>query len=1584
MKGKADFETHPMVKFFEKLDYFQKHPHLLSTEVYHVLQNFQIDYEKILNSQKIWYKQTKITSILDDISYPKYFDAKFIRDSHLSFRTLSEIPDFIGAAVICESLGLLITSRDNFLPDIVEDLLSLFHKILDPIGRDATLYICPYIAMAVIDYKLLTQNICQLILISLLNRSQYTEDSTIEITCVKRIVTFLLQNKNPTPQIFELLTNLVDSSLGSYLKFEQDDMKNAIMAHVLMFDVYALKFFLKIANKLPNDLTVTAAQNVFEYLKNKRTSNASDFQDINIPIEKIDNFPCEIPGTQELEPSSDNKPSIILKSEIRDLSTNLNLFQSKLVGEKLSDIRGITSALLFSNPNTINLFLETIANCILSTDDNLFELIAISIKILRQIPDYCSLFQSVFFNAEIFNPRQTIFGPDIINPILSSLRSNVLNMMAENTQNNLITILFQKYANFPFFIADIAARLNMFTIRNMFVFTNVCLEIIINSLIKILKLFNDFPKESLDAISSIIIFISTFIEKSNSWAASQAFIKKYFFLLTDSMLQEVILAQLQELLNNSTFTFELPLSGLLTKLLEEDTVKNNNLIRRILLISCSSTNYNSNVYEIVKSLLDYFLEYLNRFPSHDILMVILNFLEVKVATSPEFFMSNKQKQILFNVIKKLEPNGINTETMDQLFALTQGSSYCPKPYSALKLLRPKFIIFLFICYAFEPDFWKILDILNQCILATPSNAESILRGYIPHCLLKFLSQEKEECQISTKSDHVFTIFIPDEHRDIAYNLFFNILILSSHTETNFQLISELYTYLAQGYTPKSKVLLKKFIDVISAQICSPLPQFVVGSEPIFSVRGNFTGILQRDFAITFWLKVDQKLLLANNPPIELFKIVDNNNSIFCLQINHNQIEVYFQDATRRSKVVLLSDPFKVCQWMHFAFSYNYEDQKFTNYFDSDNVKLSEFSRPNLGEISQINIGHTDMHYAELNFCFIGPFSFYGHQISQEFANKLAARETIGDPIFTSFYMRRMEQMNFTNGLVMYPSMKNYHMPLIEKLSAPSLKIILMSVFSKNTDHEYNLHILNLFEILTHRDFLFNDFNTEFYIIRTIRENMDEKLRTYSCFKLIKSIAMRSFSPAWMNELVLNPWMWLKSPDFKRIVKEWSGNIVGYNNVYPIALSTLSVDYYLLMTNNLLEKDVQEMLELTIKRLSIMKCTSKHAQLIIGLLKHDLSDELKIVLVRSLTPINVEKIVVLEFWKLLEFNSPIVNTEIVMMFIRMAQNFHLVSLGLVKKLRNMSNSIFDILFDLVPKIPDLFPFMLGLTLKYDDSDRRNKLCTLDPQKLSSGGPWFIFPVASLFMPGANVQSILMWISMNVQNESLDSITAIFVLFILLSSRTNQEIMSTFIEFLVSIILEGKITDENIIDRICFLTICSMMFRFENGASIGGKSTSLVKSHKELFSYVENSDTLASLILNNIDTIFDLPSRVLEKLPVYYDVLLNDKKKGLLLEERVFLANRILEKSKQERFILIEILSGFKKGRGVKNLADFKAQEKAINDAKIEFQMIVNAALHWINSKISIVKKDLAENIDTFMNQDFRVASDMIRERKEMMP
>ncbi|EAY09474.1 hypothetical protein TVAG_126350 [Trichomonas vaginalis G3] len=1576
MKSKADQEPSIMVQFFDNYTNILKNCQDFPPRLLQLFQHYQIDPEKVNQVQKLFNKRVKLSTILEEMNFPKYFDGDFIIANIVKTQETKIQQNMIDCGIILSALGFLILPKDQFQVHPLHNILLSFQHIELKLYEDVKCYITPYLIQTAIDYHLNSENIFQSALIILLNRKSITLDNPMEAACIKKSFSRLLQLQNITPTSFELMIQIFDSPFAESIDLQSDYMKKMLMEKFLTIIIPSIKLFLKICHKLPNEAVQSVVENMVEYIKSLKPP---EFNVILDPVQNIPNFPSEIVGNAPVEPFVDTRPPLVMKSEIRGVMTDAELFSTVLSKSTLDVLEGIISAMHIAKISMQSKIFEQMHEIISKSSENhILYLCEISVILLKQFPRWAHFFEETFFNSKVFIPTQTLFGPQIINPVLSSLRTNVLNLMAKNQNHTLINLLLQKFANFPFFIADLTARLNWSTISNPNVFTNTTLDIIFKALTKILKILPNFETECYDAIISIVSFITIFISTSNSWTKASSFLQKYLYLSTDSLLQEIVLSHLEILLMRATCQFEIPLSDLLDQLSKDNTEKSNNLIRRILIICCNASRYNVNDYGIIKPLIDYFLLYLIRFPSHEILMHILYFFQVKTAQSNDFYIKPNQIQTLEQILDILEPVNINNQTLDMLLALVQGSTYCPKPYTTILFRRPKFVTLIFKLYSKKRDFWRVLKILNDCILTTPGNSDPLVKESIDLLLLKYLTSETEESIVSISELTKITMFIPENQREIVFNLFSNIINFASHKERTNALISELYSYFGKGYTPKSLDFLNRITDLMSFQLAMPYPVFNPGCDLIFTALGNFTNFFSKDFTFSVWLKVDQKLILPGSPPIELIHAYDNQGGMFIIQINHNQVEIVFQDQVKRTKVTLLVDPFKTVQWEHYAFSYNFSKQMFTNYFGIDNSRMSEFSRPSLGEIKTIKFGKTDMVSDEINSCYIGSFALYDHFIDQNFANSLATRETLGNPICYSGCFKKFGSIKFESGITMHPNVKYYNMPFIEYVSLPKYRLLLVKVFESNTDQKFNILMLNLLQLLTLKDYHDFDLECERYLSYNIGFLMKDYLKTFSSYRACKEIATVDPTGFWIMELVINPWIWVKTKDFSQIVKDWSRNVFDLVRNSPNLLSTLAVDYMLMCQHNMLSNELKSELELVLIRMGYCISTPLHAMRLVGLMQMNIGDDLKIILLRTLSNVQLKKITINQFWKLIETSSDPVCVEIILMFLRtMPHSFHIVSLGVVKMLKNRCGQIFDLMFGLLPEHPDLYPLLLGLALRPEDEERRQKVFAADPMQLTAMGTWYLFPIISMFLPNANVQTVLMWIVTNITSSSKDTITAIFSLLLLLSSRQNHDILTLFIEMTGEIAFEGKLLEPNSLDRLFLFTFASIFFRFENGVTVANKSTGIVQTFKDVYTYSPDSDSVASLHLNSIDSLFDILSRQLERLPLYFDVILDDKLQ-LKLEERAVAALRLLEKC-PSRKEFGNVIYAFRTKSPSLSLEQFKRREKTIEDAKAEFHQTFTESLKWMIGQIIPVKNDLLVNIDESFDQEAAIARDLIQKR-----
>ena len=927
-------------------------------------------------------------------------------------------------------------------------------------------------------------------------------------------------------------------------------------------------------------------------------------------------------------------------------------------------------------------FLDIFPQYSLLFEDFIFPRIALPSR--QQTFTFVQIMQYMPFIAVFYDNRETVFGPYKMRKIANMMRTRFLLCFNQCEKSSFLQRLIFLYRNCPFLLSDIFARTmknNIRVFKAKSIFQQEIVQIIFQNILNVISYLNIHTEECEIALRINIDLITFFILKTDVWTHAVDFITNYFSLLTSPLLQDVILHQCELLLLNinntnkdSMKTIVPPISSLLSYLMarmlgstEQFTIQQipsndsseyfyksdelmslplsaqmstNNLtnkmqielFKRILMMCSKCVRENNDCIDIVFEFISYFFRFLKCYPSEKVLYAILDILMVKVSMSKyDFGLSDEHIQILIDVMKQLEPLQMKQKTLNKFLSLAQGTTYIlplhGKFRSCFLITRPKFATLLFHVFGFEQNFADLLKILNDSIVMTEGNSVALSNADIDQILLNFLCDDNERSKILYESpNHPIEsyLFIRQKDRIHAVNLFINII----KNRPRERIIAKLIEHLTHVYNYRSLALLEKLTNACYNQIeTQPFPSFIMSGEPICKVETNFNfnSFFNREFTITFWLKIDSKLLYEYSDEkqyIELLNVKDSkvDHYSFSLFYKNGDISACLEEPEKKTQVPLIFDAVPTNQWIHFAFNYTKgKDGKyyFVNYRNEEEPKMSEFTKIAFTEVKELHFCDKSPKGKSLRYGFLGPFSFYYTGLSYPDIVHLSREPMItsirNNCIFSSFQVdspnaqfntqipQYMSNFTIPNAGIQPPYdysgntsptssphkkkfqtiYKQVYVPVPIKakqelfttytLSVNELKQSLVKSLSTSTCVNMMLNSLVdpnikmefVYYILSILEFsLLSHDSVSTSIVKQISHIKRKEFHEFKMYRMFTRI--NPDMDNWRDLLVFTPWLWMKC--FPQVLNDWS--TLQYKNCPLATKEKLVIDYYILYSDYL--------------------------------------------------------------------------------------------------------------------------------------------------------------------------------------------------------------------------------------------------------------------------------------------------------------------------------------------------------------------------------------------------------------------------------
>ena len=383
------------------------------------------------------------------------------------------------------------------------------------------------------------------------------------------------------------------------------------------------------------------------------------------------------------------------------------------------------------------------------------------------------------------------------------------------------------------------------------------------------------------------------------------------------------------------------------------------------------------------------------------------------------YCSMENKKFIFessdihNISQAVKKVGIRTKDADLFFALANGTITAPIPLSESLYRAPQHIKLIFACFGDSDDFDYFLQTLKESLEKSPKNAfyltesESKVGGKnnlltysnIQTFLTNYLKSENNEYQFSFEAGQKY-IFKTDN-----YKLVFDIFSLICNYLHDGKQLLNIFSYVFEFKNAKPKQDITSNVNSEKWQYITKMiiPKILQQSERIpgylFKINASTTCCkydhLSRNifnsFSISFWLRIDTKIIQTMDQPVQLFRFTDEKHRYLCVDLQYPNMELAFQDITHRVSVNLILNACISNQWHFYCLVFS-ETPKPTIYSfkDKDLPKKSDFIKiPFEGKNITFEVGGKLSKQPPIDiYSYIGEIRLFSQSLNQHIISEM--------------------------------------------------------------------------------------------------------------------------------------------------------------------------------------------------------------------------------------------------------------------------------------------------------------------------------------------------------------------------------------------------------------------------------------------------------------------------------------------------------------------------------------------------------------------------------------------------------------------
>lgn len=773
------------------------------------------------------------------------------------------------------------------------------------------------------------------------------------------------------------------------------------------------------------------------------------------------------------------------------------------------------------------------------------------IYMLKQKSDSILKVTPFIFNDTIFSKYNTIFSSNTLLECLAWFRIEVLKLMLKASIDK-VCLFVESLRDKHLLHAEIIIRILM--LQNLDEIQKIITkETVYSSFEVLLSLqhsLKDNEPEILDAMNAVLVFI-------NSITSNKVCCDKFFTLLSPSYVRGIINTTPYYFFSfvfneDFQFYFNIKIHSSLCELSNEVLDKIIPALKTAL-DSCLQVNdikyteigilffnqclkvveVNNRFAELISAdIITKFIKIMERKPSNSLLYDFFFLVAICSFISPNVSFSMDDEKTLKRIVKVLQ-----FKDLRPFFTLINRTTCAPIPLSQIMIRCPQFLRLPFTVFGETELFNEIIETIKKAVLDSHFNTRMICKSEIDLYIADALSHEDNIVNMTgLESKAIFKDY------EAPWDIFEAIL----KNGPNSGVLTNVVQYISKETTQKANDIRLRLLSVMEYSDTIPGPIFSLNGKDVIAQVDNFLLSDLQEYTISFWMKIDIKVIQYLIDPLCIIKMTDIEGRSLYIQIINQSIELVFQDMENRTRVALLQSIATAGHgWKHYTVSFEPEPKPAVYTIrDKELAKKSDFLIPDFkGKTVTLTIGGKLDDFPNLTPVDIGLLKIYNRKISATESNEDIFRATFPKP----------GEVFRTDQLKQFNENQRVHM-ISECLAESSLKTIVFQLFNNSNVPPFVLH--QTFSIFVHSSWASEHTAYDVQIAEILRSllikgDFKVDIEFLDIFmSILYSAEGKIDESAWLRDVIGNAFIFEKYPkDIRaKVLRLWKGPVCRIANV----------------------------------------------------------------------------------------------------------------------------------------------------------------------------------------------------------------------------------------------------------------------------------------------------------------------------------------------------------------------------------------------------------------------------------------------------
>ncbi|OHT08464.1 hypothetical protein TRFO_23076 [Tritrichomonas foetus] len=501
-------------------------------------------------------------------------------------------------------------------------------------------------------------------------------------------------------------------------------------------------------------------------------------------------------------------------------------------------------------------------------------------------PGRFPIYRDCLTTQRIFDPQYVVFSNSGLDPIINYLRKEIVIILADKDQEILMDIM--KKDNSLLFV-ELLGRLlaKTFQMDLFSSFPNFFTDVI-DTAFYLQALDIKHHTENISIVRSVVFLFMAELANFPAFL-DEAFIPRFCNFLFESEITDYILFIIRThfSLCQSGGNFS-PLSQRLNGILKTCSYRVKiderycSLAFKIVETLVQGLKYSMRIITLAQQLFDSILLNFKAAPTNEFLSLILSLVQRISCYDDGYNLKLDDISTITNYMKENKLYDYNWY-IRILSILTNNNIIAPRDFKLNQFFfieRPQFIILFLTVFGTSPEFSKFLEIISLNCKISPFTARCCHDGCLDMILLKFLAEQKDECNISHRGVSIDLKITHDDQKKFVYPLLTAMLA----TKTSYSVVALLHK-LCKMRNPH----FLKIFELAMAQCASnQTPSYVISSLPVEN-KANGISITNTNFSFSFWFKLDSARIIRTRPEITFFTVTDKKTTLSLLYTKNNAV-----------------------------------------------------------------------------------------------------------------------------------------------------------------------------------------------------------------------------------------------------------------------------------------------------------------------------------------------------------------------------------------------------------------------------------------------------------------------------------------------------------------------------------------------------------------------------------------------------------------------------------------------------------------------------------------------------------------------